>query len=309
MFPTSQFNISWFSPISVGLVLVLSTITSEQSKAQNINVTNPVTRVSDRGYSYSGINFGFGVPGGNGPGSRVHGLGPYGNLSPWIGFQYGGNRAQPIFGGYSPNAGARLDFGRRGPNGGFSFGIDMAQGSTRTLSSIAPSLTVQNGFGGTLFHGQTRPFMTSMVPIVGGYPRNGSMIYPNSNFQSSGLDNGVTRALNSGQLDLRPARREEAYVPSGPVSYSDKNSSAMTGDLSVAEIKSRREMENQQRGLEINALILEAKKLEKVNRHAEARVRYGKALRLTNDPSLQSLLKQTILASRAQSKFAKQKHP
>ena len=43
------------------------------------------------------------------------------------------------------------------------------------------------------------------------------------------------------------------------------------------------------------------------NLHAKARVIYGKALRLTKDPSLQSMLKQTILASRAQSKFAKQR--
>ncbi|MDA7885124.1 hypothetical protein OAU26_06000 [Mariniblastus sp.] len=301
MFPTLRFDIGRLAPLLVGFVLALSTIAVEQSSAQNINVTNPVTRLNDRSYSHSGINFGFGFPGGNGPGSRVQGLGPQGNLKPWIGFQYGGNQAFPIFGGYSPNSGARLDFGRRGPNGGFSFGINMAKGSTRTLSSVAPSLTVQNGFGGTLFNGQTRPFVTGMVPIVGGYP--------NSNFSSGGLDNGVTRALNSGQLDLRPARREATRVPSGPVSYSDENSSAMTGDLSVSEIKVQREKLKQERNREINALILEAKNLEKENRHAEARVSYGKALRLTKDPSLQSLLKQTILASRAQSKFAKQKQP
>ncbi|MCP4096901.1 MAG: hypothetical protein GY748_11745 [Planctomycetaceae bacterium] len=309
MFPTLRFEISRLAPPLVGLVLALSTIALEPISAQNINVSNPVTRISDRSYSHSGINFGFGFPGGSGAGSRVQGLGPRGNLKPWIGFQYGGNQALPIFGGYSPNAGARLDFGRRGPNGGFSLGINMAKGSTRTLSSVAPSLTVQNGFGGTLFSGQTRPFVTGMVPIVGGYARTPAMAYPGGSFQSGGLDNGVTRALNSGQLDLRPSRQEETYVPSGPVSYSDENSSAMTGDLSVAEIKVQREKRKRELNQQVNTLILEAKDLEKENRHAEARVCYGKALRLTKDPSLQSLLKQTILASRAQSKFAKQRQP
>ncbi len=70
--------------------------------------------------SHEQINFGFGFPSGSGPGSRVQGLGPRGNLTPWLGFQYGGNQAFPIFGGYSPNAGARLDFSKRGPNGGYS---------------------------------------------------------------------------------------------------------------------------------------------------------------------------------------------
>ncbi len=301
MFPTLRDDIVRLTPFLAGLLLALPTIATKPSSAQNINITNPITRLNERSYSHSGINFGFGFPGGSGPGSRVQGLGPRGNLTPWLGFQYGGNQAFPIFGGYSPNAGARLDFSKRGPNGGFSFGINMAKGSTRTLSSVAPSLTVQNGFGGTLFSGQTRPFVTGMVPIVGGYP--------SGSFQTGGIDNGVTRALNSGQLDLRPARREETYTPSGPVSFSDENSSAMTGDLSVAQIKVQREERKRQIDREIKALIVEAKDLEKENRHAEARVCYGKALRLTKDPSLQSLLKQTILASRAQSKFVKQRHP
>lgn len=307
MFATSRFDFSRLKLPQIGLVLALSTMILGQAIAQNINVTNPVTKLSDRSYSHSGINFEFGFPSGNGSGSRVQGLGPRGNLTPWIGFQYGGNQPLPIFGGYSSNAGARLDFRKRGSNGGFSFGVNMAKGSTRTLSSVAPSLTVQNGFRGTLFNGQTRPFGTAMVPIVGAYSRNPSVIYPNRYYQPSGLDNGVTRALSSGQLDLRHARREEAYVPSGPVSYSDNNSSAMTGDLSVTEIKAQREKRKQEVNREINTLILEAKNLEKESRHAEARVSYGKALRLTKDPSLQSLLKQTILNSRAHSKFAKPK--
>ncbi len=297
MFPTLRYDIVRLVPLLAGLLLALPTIAIEPSSAQNINVTNPITRLNERSYSHSGINFGFGFPGGSGPGSRVQGLGPRGNLTPWLGLQYGGNQAFPIFSGYSPNAGARLDFSRKGPNGGFSLGINMAKGSTRTISSVTPSLTVQNGFGGTLFSGQTKPFVTGLVPIVGGYP--------GTSFQTGGIDNGVTRAINSGQLDLRPTRREETYSSSGPISYSDENSSAMTGDLSVAQIKVQREERNRQLDREINALIVEAKNLEKENRLAEARVCYGKALRLTKDPSLQSLLKQTILTSRAQSKFAK----
>ena len=307
MFAPLQIDCMRLTSLLVGLVLAFLTLTPERTNAQNINISNPVTRYSDRSYSHTGINFGFGIPGGSGPGSRVQGLGPHGNLTPWLGFQYGGNQAYPIFGGYSPNSGARLEFGRSGPNGGFSFGINMAKGSTRTLSSVTPSLTVQNGFGGTLFNGQTRPFVTGMVPIVGGYQGSPSTPYPIGSLQSAGLDNGVTRALNSGQLDLRPSRREEIFTPSGPVTYSDKNSSAMTGDLSVAEIKAQRAKENRELTREVNALILEAKTLEKENLHAKARVIYGKALRLTKDPSLQSMLKQTILASRAQSKFAKQR--
>ncbi|MGV3486549.1 MAG: hypothetical protein ACO1RT_19180 [Planctomycetaceae bacterium] len=47
---------------------------------------------------------------------------------------------------------------------------NFVQGSSRTISSATPSLTTMNGYPGSFFSGQVRPFVTGITPVVGSYP-------------------------------------------------------------------------------------------------------------------------------------------
>jgi hypothetical protein len=273
-------------------------------RAQNINTQTPFTSVNDSYYENFGVNFGFSIPGGRGNGSRVVGYGPQGQLLPNLVFQNGSGGAIPRFGGYSPNSGATFGFGNRGANGGgFSLGFNLAQGSTRTSTTVVPSLTTQNGFGGSLISGQTRPFVTGVLPVVGGGFSN---VRPGlgNGFNSNGAsyyqpDNGVTRALQSGQLDLtRPATPAPRPESSKPISYSDENSSALHGDLSVAQIKAERKRRLVVAKRQFDDALAEAKQLEENNELEAARAKYRQASGLTKDKQLKKQIAKRIKATR-----------
>ena len=288
----------------LGFLFLVSTGIASQSLAQNINVQTPFTSINDDFYENFGVNFGFSIPSGRGNGSRVVGYGPQGQLFPNLVFQNGSGGAIPPFGGFSPNSGATFGFANRGQGGGgYSLGFNLAQGSTRTSTTVAPSLTTQNGFGGSMFSGQTRPFVTGVVPVVG---RGFSNVRPglgggiNSGYGQRVYrpDNGVTRAMQSGQLDFSrpstpPPRR------SGPVSFSKKDSTAVQGALSVSQIKAerKRRLETAQRQFE--STIAEAKSLESNNEMSAARFKYRESLEFTQDKNEKSRIKRLIKATRS----------
>ncbi len=78
--------------------------------------------------------------------------------------------APPPFGNFDPNSGLRsgVAFGGNGVNGtlGFTFG----QGSSRTITSTTPSVTLMDGVPGGITSQTIRPFVTGITPVVGGYP-------------------------------------------------------------------------------------------------------------------------------------------
>lgn len=291
--------------LTVSVALMTCWLIAGKTDGQNINVSTPFTSVSDSYHENLGVNFGFAIPGGRGSGSRVVGLGPQGQLRPnLVFFQNGSGGTIPPFGGYSPNAGATFGFGRVGPNGGYSLRFNLAQGSTRTSTTVAPSLTVQNGFGGSLISGQFRPFVTGVVPVVGGGAgfsnvTPGYGINPGYS-QNIPIDNGVTRALQSGQLDLGAGSEEvDRHVPAAPLTYSNQRSSALGGDLSVAQIKAERKRKLAVRKRHFDEAMAEAKQLESEQRYAEARIKYRDASKLTDDKRLQEQLKRLIKSSRS----------
>ncbi len=260
----------------------------QETPAQNVNVTTPFVSSSDSYYENFGINFGFGFRGGTGNGSRVVGYGPQGRVFPNIFFSNGGFGPPPVFGGYNPNAAARFGFNQIGPNGGFSLGIVAGKGSTRTSITNAPSLTVQNGFGGSFATGQVTPFVTGAIPIVGNGFRQ--VVEP---------DNGVTRALRSGQLDLRPPSEPEPYQSTGPISYSTPDSTATQGDLSVGQIKAERKRRLDAKRLAIEKILARAEELEQQENYADARTTYRKALAQTDDDVMKARIKELIQATRS----------
>ncbi len=255
---------------------------------QNINTETPFHSFGDSYYENHGVNFGFSIPGGRGNGSRIVGLGPNGQLTPNLNFSRGGGGFPP-FGGYSPNSGGTFGFGRRNPNGGgFSLGLNFAKGSNRSSVTQAPNLTVQNGFGGSIFSGEVRPFVTSVTPIIGnggGYPPP--------------IDNGVTRALNSGQLDLtyHPDSNSET-APSTTPSYGDATSTATQGDLSVSAIKARRKQSIAAQKRLLKEKLDAAQTLVDAGEFPKARTAFRAAMQLTKDESIKRQIKRRIEETR-----------
>ncbi len=81
-------------------------------------------------------------------------------------FNSGGPGPLPPFGAAGPAP--AMQFGGGDPNGGFrwSLGITADQGSSQSLSSWNPSVTLPNGGRGFVFWTIQTPFVTSWNPVV-----------------------------------------------------------------------------------------------------------------------------------------------
>jgi hypothetical protein len=73
----------------------------------------------------------------------------------------------PAFGGATPGAGLNTGFGFQFPGGSGSFNLFAGQGSTSSMTSVAPSVTVMNGATGAVFSGSQTPFVIGVIPVVG----------------------------------------------------------------------------------------------------------------------------------------------
>lgn len=157
----------------------------------------------------------------------------------------------PPFGGYDPSADARLGFSGRGPGGGrFNFGLTMGQGSSRSNSLVAPSLTVPNGGGGNIINSSFQPFVTSFIPIVGdgGQPKTSIATEVLRALESGETMESLLRKYGTGgdydasasrqvTVDFQSSRSSSNAEPEPLPAAS--TSSAEYGDISVAEIRRR----------------------------------------------------------------------
>jgi len=287
---------NWKTHFVCTLAVVLGLVLCDFSSAQNINVQTPLQRNSSSYFENFGTNFGFSFPGSNGTGSRVVGLGP-GGLMNNVTFQNGNQGAIPIFGGFDPNSAARFGITQRNSNGGgFSLGLNLAQGSNRQSITTTPSLTTQNGFGGSLQSGSVSPFVTGVVPIVGSQPGD---FVPNYEVINRPY-NGVTRALQSGQF-IPPQPKDTTYQPSAPLNYSNAASSATKGDLSVSAIKAERQRKMAAKEARLVNKLKEAKEFESKLDFPSAREKYYEAILETDDKKIKSQIKALIKATRQKS--------
>jgi hypothetical protein len=85
-------------------------------------------------------------------------------------FNNGGPGAPPAFGGHAPGADGALGFAGRAGGLNFNFNLTAGQGNDRSMSSQSATVVVPHGGSGALFHGQQRPFVTSVIPVVGAAP-------------------------------------------------------------------------------------------------------------------------------------------
>lgn len=204
--------------IAIGLSALM---TSATASAQQVNVETPFNSVGHSYYEQIGVRWGLR---GNG----------------WF-FNFGGP-VNPPFGGFDPNAGANFGFG--GQNGFLN--ITAGQGSTTNFGSASPSVTVMNG--GTGFFSDTvqRPFVTSLVPVVGEI-RPPLMMTPPPG--PSVLAERLHRLRTEGTTSAPSVTSHSAPAAA---------SSAEQGDLSVAEIKAQRAAKNQAAQAEVEVLIEKA---------------------------------------------------
>ncbi len=253
---------------------------------QMIGVTPSMSTSSSMGFERMGVGFGFRLPAAVGPGSRIVGLGPGGQLFPNVSFgQNSFGSAIPGFGGYDPNASGRIGFGRIGDGGGgFSLLLEMGKGNSRTLSSVAPSIIVPNGQGGAMFDGEIRPFVTGTIPVVGSALGGSLSPWERQQFAILGTDPALTgppAGNPSAEAVIRMAKEEAAQVGADQM---NRVSTATRGARSVASIRGDRDAEKERNRTEIAALLAEADQCEAADDPVGARYFVRRALALETEP-------------------------
>jgi len=167
--------------------------------AQYSTIENRFSSLNDSFYERMGVGFGFNINGSlpGGGGSGVVGIGPGGQPNPNGAIQFGQggfNTAIPPFGGFNANAGGQGGFAIRGGPGTAFFNFDFAQGSNRTNVTQSPVVTVPNGVTGFVSDATMRPFVISLIPVVG----SGGYGYVNPYGQPLGYSGGFGGQLPGG---------------------------------------------------------------------------------------------------------------
>ncbi|WP_417747109.1 hypothetical protein [Rosistilla oblonga] len=133
----------------------------------------------------------------------------------------------PAFGGSDPNAGLTGGFASRRGNVSGSLGFQWYQGSNRSMSTVAPSLTTLDGYPGSMFSGSVRPFVTSVTPAVG------SFTPPNEGIRQAGLQR------QQATLDSIASRKVEIHNEKAEQYWSRALRAEQQGNLKMARANYR----------------------------------------------------------------------
>jgi hypothetical protein len=208
-------------------------------------------------------------------------------------FNNGGGGAIPPFGGFNPAAGASLGFGFAGPGFSGGFNINAAQGSSRGMSSTAGSITVPNG--GTGFIGDViqQPFVTSVVPVVGGFadsaaPHFGMMTQPAMAPGSTLLDERLSRLRETGgtsppsagaTANNATAAQLPADDPQVAKLASAQSSSAGRPAVGIAALRQQQSKEDAALAEEIQSLLDRGHEAQQAGKTGVARIYFEQASR------------------------------
>ncbi len=278
-----QFSRSWVIVLAITFCFALET------RGQTlINTATPFNNLNFNNFERLGVDFGFSLQGGQGPGSNITGLLPGGNITPNLNFTQGSlGSAVPAFGNFDPNASGR--FGFRNQSGGNSFGLafDLGQGSTSTFTNTTPNVTTFNGASGSVFDASLTPFVTSFIPVLGQQNPFQNVgphrpIYPERMNISPQMLQGFSDAELFGPRDAAGASSASGQGGSSGGSASSQVSSAALGSRSVNAIKEQRARElavaNSALRTEIDQLIIKADEAKSKGKIVLARLYYRKAL-------------------------------
>ncbi len=131
-----------------------------------VQITTPYHSINDSFYERIGVDFDFSFKGGG----NVVGLDAHGNRTSdgRIHFNQGSfDSAMPQFGGHDPSTDATFGFGAAGGKFSPSFRFALGQGSNRSHVMQAPTVVMHDGQTGFFSDSSMRPFVTSVVPVVG----------------------------------------------------------------------------------------------------------------------------------------------
>ena len=264
-------------------------------QGQSVLVSTPFTTVNDSFYERIGVNFGFNLRGGG----NVVGLDPFGNPTPNgdIQFRQGSfDAAIPAFGGFDANAQATAGAAILGGAGDVFLGFAAGTGSNRTIVTQTPIVNLMNGQPGFVSDSSVRPFVTSVIPVVGGTnfptppwpsarPTQQSMLKDTIQQyyqQQEMLKKTGTRIKPS--LPVKTAKAN--FAPEDKLSLklaASRGSSAGQGDFSVAEIRRRKAALDQAKEAvsnhEVLALIEQARGAEDIGKSGLAKLYYQQAER------------------------------
>jgi hypothetical protein len=246
----------WSTTIGGGIIVVgfWTGLLVPATDAQMVVVESPLQTGTGSFYERMGVGFSFNLPGSN----RLIGLNPNGSPTAdgSIPFRVGGFGTVPAFGGYDPNADSTFGLGYRfGRGGAINLNFAFGQGANQTYTSTNPSIVIMNGSTGFVSDTRLRPFVTSIIPVVG----------------QGGLPEAPAAARGG-------APRPQAWPPAAENEAPTPRSSAETGDLSVAEIRRARQQAQQS---EVDELLTKARLAAMQQKPASARVYLRNALRRT----------------------------
>lgn len=230
--------------------------------AQQANIAGPFNSIGTGFYENIGMNWGVRGPG-------------------WF-FNFGGNSPNPPnpgFGGVDPNAGANFGAGFKAGNTSGFFNLTAGQGANSTFVSQTPNVTIPNGGNGYFIDGSFRPFVTSILPVVG------------EKGDPSPLRERLRR-LKEGEVSSpgdEPAPAESASSGGGS-GGSGRPSSAERGDLSVAAIKAQAAAASQTEDAELAVILEKAKGAEAAGKTNVARIYYQMAARRARGTQQQEIL-------------------
>jgi hypothetical protein len=140
-------SLSLPSVVAVGLVW----LSASTAPAQQVTVTAPFHALNDSFFEHTGTQWGLNYKG--------------------LSVSFGGlNLAAPPFGLFDPNAGIHGGLAVVGPDYSGTFNFAAGQGLRRGFITQAPVVTLTNGYPGYVSDASFSPFVTGVVPIVGGLP-------------------------------------------------------------------------------------------------------------------------------------------
>jgi general secretion pathway protein D len=235
--------------------------------AQQVTTAMPFNNGGTSFHENFGIGWNVNIPTANPAlgGRGVVGLGPNGPQQ-GINFGFGGpNVAPPPFGLGQPGNGGQLGWQVSNGNGArASFNIFADQGSSRTMTSQTPMITTMNGMPGFFADTVQRPFVTSLIPVVG----DRRIVYPSVNVPWPGA-NGTqqgTSILNErlARLKAEPTRHQAAQPDVAPVARTatpqntGKSSAERGAQKSLAEIRREQQAEAVASEAEVEDLLQQA---------------------------------------------------
>lgn len=139
-------------------------------------------------------------------------------------FQLPGAAGSPLGSPLNDTGSIGAAFGSGGLSGGLN--LQFGQSSTRTSGTTAIGVTSLDGFPGSISSGTVRPFVTSVTPIVGGFPVTGNILvvpdYPEP-IDREGIQNQRQLAELRQSQAARQNQKLDLYLQRGEAAQSDQD--------------------------------------------------------------------------------------